>query len=414
MSRKAQDKRPILPKVREVSLDDRYLTLRIGCLVLMICVAVTMFAVGISSLLSKEPGWQEISVSSAADAPIASEFSLTYNLGAAGASATVEAKALTSLYTTAMNSAYEIFSTSEEYEDVQNLYYLNSHPGEVITVDAALYAALEAFSGSRLQFYGGVYRLYQNIFLAADDLEASYYDPALDESTAEYLQELVAFASDEEAVSLALLGGNTVCLCVSEEYAAFAAEYGLTNFVDFSYLTNAVIADYVADELIAGGYTLGILSSMDGFHRSLGDSGESYSLSVYALSDSEAYPAATLTYSGAAAVVSLRVFALDDDVQLQHYTYADGTLRYPYFSLETGEQLAALDALTVYSNSLGCTEVALQALAAYIAPELDPLALAGLGYVYCDGSTIHYNDSAVTITDNYEGTSLEKQIVLDD
>ena len=39
--------------------------------------------------------------------------------------------------------AYEIFSADESFEDVVNLYELNQHPGEVLTVEEPLYQALE-------------------------------------------------------------------------------------------------------------------------------------------------------------------------------------------------------------------------------------------------------------------------------
>lgn len=70
-------------------------------------------------------------------------------------------------------------------------------------------------------------------------------------------------------MNVELLGGNQVKLSVSDDYLAFAEKNFISDFIDFSWMKNAFITDYVADVMIDNGYTLGSLTSYDGFTRNL-------------------------------------------------------------------------------------------------------------------------------------------------
>ena len=58
-------------------------------------------------------------------------------------------------------------------------------------------------------------------------------------------------------------------MSVSDDYLAFAEKNFISDFIDFSWMKNAFITDYVADVMIDNGYTLGSLTSYDGFTRNL-------------------------------------------------------------------------------------------------------------------------------------------------
>ena len=60
-------------------------------------------------------------------------------------------------------------------------------------------------------------------------------------------------------------GENQVCLHVSDAYQAYAAEMGYTAYLDFFWMKNAFLIDYLADTIRGEGYQLGIISSKDGF-----------------------------------------------------------------------------------------------------------------------------------------------------
>ena len=78
-------------------------------------------------------------------------------------------------------------------------------------------------------------------------------------------------------LTLELLGGNQVKLNVADAYLQFAKANEITEFINFYWLKNAFIVDYMAEELEAAGFTGGIISSFDGFQRNLGATKGSYS-----------------------------------------------------------------------------------------------------------------------------------------
>lgn len=57
---------------------------------------------------------------------------------------------------------------------------------------------------------------------------------------------------------------------VSEEYQNWMAENGYETYLDFYWMKNAFIVDYLADLMIENGYIRGAISSYDGFNRNLG------------------------------------------------------------------------------------------------------------------------------------------------
>ena len=60
-------------------------------------------------------------------------------------------------------------------EEFHNLRYINAHPNEDVTVDAALYAALELLegSGTRYHYLAALYEQYYSLFNSATDAEAA-------------------------------------------------------------------------------------------------------------------------------------------------------------------------------------------------------------------------------------------------
>ncbi len=147
------------------------------------------------------------------------------------------------------------------------MYDLNRHPNETMVVDDALYHAFEliAETGNRAIYLAPVYTEYDNLFFCNDDSETVNYDAYQNGEVAAYFSEVAAYSNDPSDVNVELLGGNQVKLSVSDDYLAFAEKNFISDFIDFSWMKNAFITDYVADVMIENGYTLGSLTSYDGW-----------------------------------------------------------------------------------------------------------------------------------------------------
>ena len=404
-----------MPRVERVELPSARKKARWAAAILLMLVGIGALVYAFVSLLSSEPGFSEITANSTDGPNVSSDFVLLYNLGASGVSAPAENRRLTALYTAAAEKAYQLFTGDIGYQGVHNVYYLNRHVGEEVEVDEALYSAFEliARSGDRTLYLAPVYEAYDGLFFCEDDAQAAAFDPYQNASLRAYLAGAAAFARDPDAVTLELLGENRVRLNVSQAYREFAQSEEIERFIDFAWMKNAFIADYLAGVLAQNGYLLGALSSYDGFVRNLdGVSGAEYAFNLYSRLGEAVYPAAVLRYSGERSLVSLRSYPLNS-LDFQHYyTFADGQIRTAYVDVRDGLCRSAIDELTATSEALGCAEVLLRLIPLYIADDWDETALAelaadGLCTVYAQGTLLRCNDPSLALTDLYNSDGVQ-------
>ncbi|MCD7771126.1 MAG: hypothetical protein LUH23_03435 [Oscillospiraceae bacterium] len=390
------------PKTVEVS--SRYVGLRIAAVVILILIAATAFVYGFNQLFSASTGWQEIEANSS-DYNCSEELTFIYNIGSSESdSATVERKAIIRLYTEACETAFQLLSPDVEIDNLNNVWYINNHPNEEVTVDEFLYSALETMldSGGRLLYLAPIYSEYQGIFFSIEDWEASEFDPLLNDTEAEYFAEVLEFTSSSEHVYLELLGDNTVILHVSDEYLEYAEEMGIDGFIDFSWTTNAFIVDYISDLMIENGYTQGIIASYDGFARNLGGYDVIFSYTLYSRQGTTIYSAADMLYDGARSFAYAHDYPIDTLDSQHYYTYETGEIRNPYIDPTDGLCKAATEDLVLYSEDATCVDLMLRLIDVYIADELDESKLEsltsdGIYAIYYNGFTIMHTEDDVML-----------------
>ncbi|MCD8069040.1 MAG: hypothetical protein LUE87_09170, partial [Lachnospiraceae bacterium] len=367
-NRTARDNRdlPHPRPVQRVELSDRHIRLRLFLVVILVLVGGSCLAYSLMSWLTVDSGWTVISLDSAADIVESGNFELQYELGATDLGTTAENKAIVLVYTDALELACQSFQADVEYEYVNNVYYINRHVNEDIVVESVLYEAFERMGGQLAYLYlGPLYAEYYAVFASSDDMEAAVYDPELNEEQGEYFAQICSFIASGD-IELMLLGDNTVRLEVSEEYEAFAAEYGITSYLDFFWMKNAFIVDYVAEQLAESGYTNGQISSVDGYVRCLDERGVTYGVNLMDIQDGSVRQAATVSYEGAKSIVMLKNFPVYSTDDVSYYTYENGEIRSCYLSVETGLCTSALSGLMCYSGEAGCAEIMLEMIPVYI------------------------------------------------
>ena len=395
MKRKsAPNDRPVIDKTIHIPLPENKLKLRTALVIALIVLAVASFAFGVNSLVGTDAGMAEITVLSG-EMNAGDDFTFYYNLGFGGADATDERREVRSLYSQAATDALEIFSSDVEAEGGGNLYYLNSRPNEDVAVDGALYSALEQLegSGTRYHYLAPLYEQYYAMFNSASDPEAAEYDPRLNDAQAEFFSQIAAFASDSGEIALELLGDNKVRLHVSEEYMRFAEANGVTTFIDLTWMKNAFIADYIAQELIDAGYTHGALISDDGFMRCLDDeTGAEYSFTFSHRDGTAITNLSTLQFSGTVSIAYLHDYPLESGNSGGYYLYSDGTLRSAFLDTADGLDRSCVPELAAYSFEDGCAGLALRLAPVFISSDLDMNELAELEK---DGITVYYTQDGV-------------------
>ncbi len=410
MGRRAREKyEPALPKVERVELSEKNTKLRIILTIVFLIIGGICLGYGISQLFAPAEGWTTVTLDSISGC--SDEFSLVYELGAGTIGARIENDELTSLYSQLCVTAANDFNSVEEIDGVANIRTVNLCTNVPVTVDDILYDAFVKIqdSGSRAIYMGPIYSFYKGIFYCYEDYQAEEYDPYRNENTAELYSKIATFARDTDSVNLELLGDNTVILHVSEEYAAFMEENEFDTYIDFSWMKNAFIIDYLADNLIENGYTRGALTSYDGFVRCLDDRTEySYSLNIRDRMSGTTNTVATMSYSGCIAAVSLRDYPVNDLDDFRFYVYENNETRTSYIDIADGRDRVAIHDFTAYSNTISCGELLLEVLPIYVGSEFDSEAVTtmtgnGIEAVYCENGCVICTDREIKLSNLMEG-----------
>lgn len=397
MSKHARDRRPYIRPVTKLELSEKNIKFRWIAICVLLAVAAVSIGYGLFLALRKEPGWQKITVLSE-EVNCSNDFVLMYEFGYGETNPTAEYKLLEAAYQSLTVSAYRLFNA--EAEGTDNLYALNHHVNEEVTVAPALYQALEQVvsAGNRHVFLAPVRELYEPVFLSSTDAEAALYDPMKEPERQAMAMENAAYCADPASVSLELMGENKVCLKVSEEYLAYAMEYGIEVFLDLGWMKNAFIADYMADSLEEQGFTKGYLASNDGFTRNLDQRGTEYTVNLFQRVGNNIRMPANFFYSAPLSIVSLRDYPMSEQDKWSYYAYGDGSFTSVYLDMD-GMSRSSLDGITAYSKEAGCAEMALKLAPVFIADAFDAQALErlaeeGILSVWFEGSSLVSTDEA--------------------
>lgn len=399
--RTARDNRdlPHPEPVERIDLNEEHIGRRVVLVVILLVFGLGMLGYAAYQLFNPQTEWVSIEAYSSKGASCAQEFGLLYRPGSGGKSPNTERREVTELYSELCRTAFEQFHNMEAFEGVNNIYAINRRPNETLTVDKALYQAFETVerSGSRFLYLGPVYDRYSSIFFCDDDSQLPDFDPRLSPEVAREYQTIAGYANDPRSIQLELLGDNRICLRVSSAYLAYAQQEGIEDFIDFSWTRNAFIADYLAEELTAQGYTCGALTSYDGFVRCLDGSGRDYSLQLYDRRGQTIYSAAVMDYQGPMSFVTLRDYPINDLDLFRFYELRSGEMRTSYLDPADGLCKNAVHNLTFYARDRGCGELLLAMMPLYIAEDFQEEALPALA---SEGiHSIHWQDGMIYPTD---------------
>lgn len=409
MRRSGKKYQPHLPRIQKIELPEKFSKWRLVLLIVLLIGGLALITTAAVKYLTKAPGWQSITAEGGTVDNCSGDFTLQYLLGQTDQPVNVENNSLTDTYTQACADAYRLFHSQESFEGVHNLHFLSTHPGEEAELNPALYNAIGLMEryGDRTVYLAPVHEIYRTLAASADDESAAAADPAKDEEMRTYLQQVMAFVSDPNHVKVVLLGENRAKLVVSEAYRDFAKTWEISAYLDFGWMQNAFVADFIAERLIAAGHTNGVLSSFDGFTRVLDTTGRQFSLNLFDRVEKSIYGAAVMDYSNVKALITLRTYPTNDLTNLLYYTWADGSLSHPFADPADGISKAALNDFVAYSRDLGCAQTLLLCRPVFVAEKLDVAALKALPgqdveYAVFVDRTLYASDTLVTFSKFFE------------
>lgn len=400
--------------VEKVELSERYVGLRVVLFLVLLVVGVSAIAYGIRSFFGTKEGWTAVGTEMSAGAGAGNEFIFMYRLGSRDdMSVVAENKAVTAAYAKALEHSYQLFHSNQSFENVPNIYYINQHPNQVIKVDDLLYRAFATAAEyeDRNLYLAPVYESYDDIFFCEDDSQIVDYDPCTNEEVAALYREMAVFAGDPESVEVRLLGDNEIQLYVSDDYLKYGRQNDVSKWIDFSWMKNAFIVDFLAEELAAQGFTAGTISSYDGFARNMDDSGETFALNIYNREQEEIRQVAAMQYSLPRSFVTLRDYPMNAPDKYRYYQLDNGQIRTSYLDVADGLCKSAVDSLYSYSTEHGCAQILMEIAPLYIAdamqePALWELAENGIYSLYCRDHVILYNDASLKLTELYAAEGL--------
>ena len=379
-------------------------TVRWVLIIILLVIAAVALTYGLMSALQTPPGWQTVE-GNTSGLHCGEQFVLQYEFGAGEKSATAENKQLQQLYGKALEDAWKLFFHEAGETDLVGLAAINHRPNQEITVDAGLYKALEQMvqNGSRAMYLAPVYGVYNEVFYSETDRDAAECDPDLDQEQRDYVQLLANYANDPHMIQLQLKGDNKVLLYVSEDYLAFARQQEIVNFLDFGWLRNAFITDFLADILAENGFTNGFIASADGFTRNLDRRDNTYRLNLFNLGEDGIDQAGILDYTGPKSLVFLRSYPLYDQALHRYYCYADGRIVTAMIDPADGMSKSSVANLVSYSENLGCGQLALAMMPIFVADDfaenlLQELTEQDIYSIWFYGNQLQSNQPDISVT----------------
>lgn len=379
--------------VKRIEVDHKHVKLRV--VLLVVCIAVAVFALGhgINLLINKQPGWQNVE-SNADELNCSADFTLQYYLSE-GASA--EYRQLVTVYSQACVDAYNNFNVDGELGKIK--------PNMPVTVSQPLYEALALIqsAGNRCIYLAPVYDEYQRIFLCENEAEAAIYDPGRNAELAGQIQQVARWCNDPAMINLELLENNQVYLRLSGAYLSYVQEYELETLLDFGWMKNAFIADYLAQQLIHNGMTNGYIASFDGYTRNLCRTEEQFSLNIFDRQASGINKPAVMTYSGPMSIVCLRNYPMTEQDRWQYFAFSDGRIVTACVDPADGVSKSAVNNLVVYSPEESCAGLVLEAATVYLSDQwqaepLIALAEEKIYSIWPEETVLCYTDPALTMT----------------
>ncbi len=400
MRKYAKDKRPPLKPVVKAELAEGNKNLRIACVVIFIIVGVALISFSAVRFLGRDKGYTEIE----AEGSVFSDFFvLNYDIGASGALASGEYRKVREVYTAALDKYSKLFSSDTAYEGVKNIHYINTHSGEAIVVDGALYSALLEIEESTegLHYLGIVLEIYDAVFSCDGDAYASEVDPMKDAEMRGITLEACQFLNSGDAIKLEFLGNNTLKLSVSQEYVDFASKYGLSRYIDLGVFTNAFVVDAISEALIKENLTFGAISSYDGYSRNLDNRDKEYLFTFMAKKGDTVYPVCEATYSGSIATYTAKTYPTSELDVLDFYLYSTGESAHRFIDKSVGEYKSDMPELLLASKAEDCASLAVRAYKALVRDTFNQDAVSGVTAVWLDGFTVCHLGDALTLSAPY-------------
>ena len=135
------------------------------------------------------------------------------------------------------------------------------------------------------------------------------------------------------------------------------------------------------------------------------------SMNFYDEADGRGIPAAQMDFRTARNAVYFRNYENSDMDTMHFYTYSNGEVRNPFVDPKDGLCKASKSDLLMYSDELGCAEIALAAYGLYSSDSFDTEAVRstakrGVNALDCEGTEVCFTEAEATLSHLYQNNGL--------
>ncbi len=292
-------------------------------IIIGICIAVA-----INQLKAKE-GLTKIHADYSNYPQAEGEYELYYYLDDSnGTNVSTKQLTISNLYSKSLDFIYPLLDNAESYENIKNIYYINHHPNEEIEINNVLYDYLyEIYNiNSRYILSGNAMALWES-FLYNINGNYNYIDPFINLDIANKIEEFNLNYLDY--ISISFKGDNKIILNVDENFK-FLLEDG-NQYINLSYVKEAIIMDYVKKELNNNHYYNGYIISLYGLLLDLGSN--------------DSFDYQYLSFDNIASICSsLEIKSNYSYINIYNFYVSNS---YPFYEIKDGENIIKR---TIYMN----------------------------------------------------------------
>jgi hypothetical protein len=224
-------------------------------------------------------------------------------------------------------------------------------------------------------------------------------------SVKQYIDSIVNYIKSD--ISIDFLNDYNIKLNVSDNYLNILDELSVNDILDFSYLRNAFILDYVSTQLISDGFKYGNIQSYDGYYINLDDT-YNYKYDVYDIIDKKLISTCYVDFMGKYNIVNYRNFAINN-MDYNRFRLEDDKLTSLYINPNDGKNYESIKNLTSYSKTKSLVDIVLETKDIYINNNFNENNIS-IESIWLKDRSINYNDKNLTLNNIYSKNDVSYKV----
>ncbi len=395
--------------VEKIELNEKHTKRNVIILIIVSIIGIAAFIFAFYKIANKDKGWTIITANTEKYPQADADFTFNYFVNSTGDYQNVIAK-----YSEYINFAKS--EISNDYDQDNNIRYINKNPNKDIVVSDYLYNSLKDIKDFNNYLYlEPVLTYYETLIESMSTLYDSKNDPMTNTEIKEIINNLLPYINDRTKVELKLLDNNTVNLFVSDDYLKYLSDNGIENIISFTWLENAYVIDYVANSLADAGFKKGVIRTYDGYNRSIDDKAFTYKYTLFDTINKSSGEIGHFLYNGGTSLVNLKNFIVYSKDSNFLRVMSDGTTRSYYLDETTGTCKSSTRYLIGY-NSDSCVNVAKTLAKIYIADTFDKTLIENnrdnMNFVWYEDKNIMHTEKNIELTITFTSKDYEYKGVI--